>query len=84
MLVDSSLEFAHVAFAIGRTAGPAVERNRVRRRLREILRTVDLSPGLYLFGLAAPARETTFDALRHAVQGISSRSPVPGSQSAGS
>ncbi|MFM8857473.1 MAG: ribonuclease P protein component [Actinomycetota bacterium] len=84
MLADSSLEFAHVGFAIGRTAGPAVERNRVRRRLREILRTVDLSPGLYLFGLATPARETTFDALRHAVQGMLSRVPVSRTLSAGS
>ncbi len=84
MLIDSSLEFAHVGFAIGRTSGPAVERNRVRRRLREILRTVDLSPGLYLFGLATPARETTFDSLRHGVQGVMSRVPVSRTLSAGS
>jgi len=84
MLVDSSFEFPHVGFAIGRTAGSAVERNRVRRRLREILRTVDLTPGLYLFGLAAPAWETSFDALRHSVRGIMSRLPSPRHLSAGS
>jgi ribonuclease P protein component len=82
MLVDSSLEFAHVGFAIGRTSGPAVERNRVRRRLREILRGVDLSPGLYLFGLTTSARELSFNDVRHAVQGIMNRvssTPSPGS-----
>lgn len=50
-----------VAFSIGRALGPAVVRNRVRRRLRAMLRqgssaTADmkLPPGCYLFG-AAPA-----------------------------
>lgn len=50
-----------VAFALGRALGPAVVRNRVRRRLRAMLRqgssaTADmkLPPGCYLFG-AAPA-----------------------------
>jgi ribonuclease P protein component len=84
MLTDSSLEFAHVGFAIGRAAGPAVERNRVRRRLREILRTVDLSPGLYLFGLATPARDTTFDVLQRGIQEIVSRVSAPRTLSAGS
>lgn len=76
MLVDSSLESAQVAFAIGRSAGSAVDRNRARRRLREILRSVDPSPGLYLFGLNTEARSTSFADLRSAVQDIVSRSRV--------
>jgi ribonuclease P protein component len=49
-----------VAFAIGRATGSAVQRNRLRRRLREILRRHDLPPGLYLFGAHARACERTF------------------------
>ena len=73
MIADPSLESAYVAFAIGRTAGPAVERNRARRRLREILRTLDPAPGLYLFGLSVEARRTTFEGLRTAVQAVLDR-----------
>ena len=67
MLADSTVNAPFVAFAIGRTSGSAVDRNRARRRLREILRSVDLAPGLYLFGLTVPARETNFSLLRSAV-----------------
>lgn len=73
MIADPSLESAFVAFAIGRTAGPAVERNRARRRLREILRSLDPAPGLYLFGLSVEARRTTFESLRTAVQAVIDR-----------
>ena len=44
-----------VAFAIGRRVGPAVVRNRLRRRLGDELaalaRTGHLSPGAYLVGV---------------------------------
>lgn len=47
-----------VAFALGRALGPAVVRNRVRRRLRAMLQRASceeaLPPGWYLFG-ANPA-----------------------------
>jgi len=45
-----------VAFAIGRRTGNAVVRNRIRRRMREILRESAL-PGYraYLFGAGASA-----------------------------
>lgn len=73
MLADRTLEAPFVAFAIGRSAGGAVDRNRVRRRLRELLRSAELSPGLYLFGLTGSARETSFATLRAAVQTFVSR-----------
>jgi ribonuclease P protein component len=48
-----------VAFAIGRRVGPAVVRNRLRRRLRDELvilaRDGRLSAGTYLVGLAPAA-----------------------------
>jgi len=41
-----------VAYAVGRAVGNAVQRNRVRRRLREAVRSLDerLASGAYLFG----------------------------------
>ena len=39
-----------VAYALGRAIGPAVARNRLRRRLRAMLSTIELPPGLYLIG----------------------------------
>lgn len=64
---DSTATF--VAFAINRAYGPAVTRNRLRRRLRAILRELDrsdpLPPGLLLIGPRPPAIELTFDQLRH-------------------
>jgi ribonuclease P protein component len=46
-----------VAFSIGRRYGPAVARNRIRRRLRAVLRDLApvLPPGAYLVGAAPDA-----------------------------
>ena len=56
-----------VAFAIGRACGPAVVRNRLRRRLRAILTELDRSqpipPVLLLIGVGPRATELTFDQL---------------------
>ena len=46
-----------VAFAIGRPVGSAVERNRLRRRLRAVLAALELPPGTYLVS-AGPAAST--------------------------
>ena len=55
------------AFAIGRAVGPAVVRNRLRRRLRALLaarqQTAPLPPGLLLIGARRTAVELTFDQL---------------------
>jgi ribonuclease P protein component len=64
MLADPNLDGARVAYAIGRTAGNAVRRNRVRRQLRELMRGRSLEPGLYLVGLSHPADAVEFDRLR--------------------
>ena len=42
-----------VAFAVGRKVGPAVTRNRVRRRLRALWRAADVPDGDYLI-VASP------------------------------
>lgn len=52
-----------VAYAVGRRVGPAVVRNRVRRRLRAATRAhrAELLPGgAYLFGAAPAAASVSF------------------------
>ncbi len=55
-----------VAFTVGRRAGKAVTRNRIRRRLRAAIGQVPtgtLRPGCYLVGAAAPAATLSYQAL---------------------
>jgi ribonuclease P protein component len=55
-----------VGFAVGRRVGGAVQRNRLRRRLRAIATeaAADLAPGAYLIGVAPPAAALPFRELR--------------------
>ncbi len=57
-----------VAFAIGRAAGTAVQRNRLRRRLRAILGHSEVPAGLWLFGADRSASEHTFATLERSVR----------------
>ena len=54
-----------VAYAIGRKVGNAVDRNRIRRQLRTIVRDLapQLRPGMYLIGVA-PSAQLRFGELR--------------------
>ncbi len=54
-----------VAFAIGRKVGPAVVRNRIRRRLRALVRetTAPVLPGAYLVGVAPGATTSSYGSL---------------------
>ena len=75
--------FPQVGYAIGRQCGGAVVRNRLRRRLREVVRQCapDLPRGRYLLRLDAAAAETPPAALRaHAVEALfraARRAPTP-------
>ena len=58
-----------VAYALGRAIGPAVVRNRLRRRLRALLDDTSLPPGLYLIGaqpiaVRRSSSELAFDLVR--------------------
>jgi len=49
-----------VAYALGRAIGPAVVRNRLRRRLQALLAGSSLAPGLYLIGAKPAAAQRSF------------------------
>jgi ribonuclease P protein component len=58
-----------VAYAVGRRVGPAVVRNRVRRRLRAAVREIDrsgagLADGAYLIAVRPAAADSTYRELR--------------------
>lgn len=65
MLVDASLTHPQVGYALGRSFGSAVRRNRLRRQLREIVKTREhlFSPGIYVFGASPKARNLKFGEL---------------------
>ncbi|MHB8437740.1 MAG: ribonuclease P protein component [Acidimicrobiales bacterium] len=62
---------ARVAYAVGRKAGGAVARNRLRRRLRAVVAQLsqagELAPGAYLVGAGAPASAQTYEELKREV-----------------
>jgi ribonuclease P protein component len=62
-LRDPAAGGARVAYAVSRAVGGAVDRNRVRRRLRAIVRRADLAPGAYLVAVAPAAAQLPFDEL---------------------
>lgn len=68
-LDGSPAEPPRVAYAVGRKVGSAVKRNRIRRRLRSIVRELapHLRPGSYLIGVAPQATELRYGELRTTV-----------------
>ena len=69
MLLDPSLAICHVGYAIGRSYGGAVERNRLRRRLRVLMVSHGeaLLPGSYLVGVTPAANRQDFAQLEVSV-----------------
>ena len=69
-----------VGFAVGTRVGGAVQRNRLRRRLRAIATEVagDLAPGAYLIGTAPEAAVLPFRELRTIVSDLLLAAPSAG------
>jgi ribonuclease P protein component len=70
-----------VAFAVGRSCGGAVTRNRIRRRLRAAIVCSEdrvMPGGAHLFGAAATAATAPFDALVASVRTLLDRAAEPG------
>jgi len=65
-LPGDASEPPRVAFSVGRRFGSAVERNRVRRRLRQMLRQASppLPPGAYLVGVGPSGRTAGYQDLQ--------------------
>ncbi|MEY2433891.1 MAG: Ribonuclease [Acidimicrobiaceae bacterium] len=62
-LLDPRAPGPRVAYAVNRSVGVAVHRNRVRRRLRAIVRATELAPGAYLVAASAAAAAIPYDEL---------------------
>ncbi len=63
MIIDQNLAQPAIAYALGRQVGGAVERNLLRRRLREIVKTKSIMPGWYLIGAYSGAKKLKFEDL---------------------
>jgi|TARA_B100001750_G_scaffold194166_1_gene165464 ribonuclease P protein component len=63
---DSTLTHPRVAYAIGRSRGTAVQRNRLRRRVHAVLRESEraIPKGRYLIGALVPAVSANFPQVR--------------------
>jgi ribonuclease P protein component len=66
-------EAVRVAYAIPRTTGPAVVRNRLRRRLRAVVRELPLEPGDYLISASPGAVELPYAQLKGHVREAAGR-----------
>lgn len=65
MFADASLPVPQVGYALGRSYGSAVRRNRLRRQLRELVKTREsaMVPGVYVFGASPRAAGYSFEDL---------------------
>jgi ribonuclease P protein component len=65
MFADASLSVPQVGYALGRSYGSAVRRNRLRRQLRELVKVREsaMVPGVYVFGASPRAAEYSFESL---------------------
>ncbi len=82
---DPEAAFALVGFAVGRRCGRAVQRNRLRRRLRAAVAEVapELAAGAYLLATDPEAAGSPYRELREAVRGALIRAGEAASKSRG-
>ena len=67
--IETDSETCRIGFSVGKHVGGAVIRNRVKRRLRMIVRELDWRPGFDLVIVTRPeARTATYRELQDAVR----------------
>ncbi|MDA3004012.1 MAG: ribonuclease P protein component, partial [Actinomycetota bacterium] len=73
--IDQTLTQPAIAYALGRQVGGAVQRNLLRRRLRELLKANahKVLPGFYLIGAASGATKLSFVDLGNQVDSLLER-----------
>jgi ribonuclease P protein component len=73
-VLPNGLDISRSGFAVGRRVGKAVMRNRVKRRLREIIRVAPLQPGWDIVIIArGAAAQADFAGLRNTARELLSR-----------
>jgi ribonuclease P protein component len=76
-LSPNQLPYSRYGFAVSKSVGKAVARNRVKRRLREGIRTLPVQSGWDIVVIArSRAAAADFHALRRATAGLLSRAGV--------
>jgi len=75
--LPNGLNFSRCGFSVGRRVGKAVVRNRVKRRLREILRLTPLQPGWDIIFIARPMIASAhYASMEKSVKGLLSRAQL--------
>jgi ribonuclease P protein component len=75
--LPNQLDRSRYGFSVGKRLGGAVARNRVKRRMREILRALPLEAGWDIIFIARPkAAEADFAKLEKTVRGLLSRAKI--------
>jgi ribonuclease P protein component len=68
--LPNGLDLSRCGLSISRRVGKAVTRNKIRRRLREILRLSPLEPGWDIILIARPLADTDYASLKKSIAGL--------------